>query len=186
MLVIFFGVSCVGKSTLIQELTSNFGWFSIPTYMTRPLRTGEVEKISVSHETFSQMERGNCFVCVNNFFGNKYGTPKREIEMAMRSKDQYWVLDFSVSKKHLLDDYNYMSFIILPRDEEQLIHQIKKSERIDRLGCILEEYRNYYVKYHQTINDYKSAIVLTNLPDKASEISQWIHSIVTSLNHEHP
>lgn len=185
MLVIFFGVSCVGKSTLIQELKNNFNWLSIPTYMTRPLRTGEVEKISISPEAFSQMENNDDFICVNSFFENKYGTPKKEVEMAIGAADQYWVLDFSLSKKYLLANYQYIGFIILPKNEEQLIKQAQKSNRIDRLEYILTEYRGYLI-HHQSVDNDNSAIVVTNLPDEARKTSQWINSVVTSLNYEHP
>jgi guanylate kinase len=86
MLTILFGVSCVGKSTLIQKLRNHFGWLSIPTYMTRQLRIGETEKISVSHTDFIEMEHRNFFICVNNIYGNKYGTPRKEIELSVQDK----------------------------------------------------------------------------------------------------
>jgi guanylate kinase len=101
MLTILFGVSGVGKSSLIRELRNEFGWSSIPTYMTRSLRPGETEKISVSEPDFAKMENEDLFVCVNQIFGNKYGTPRKEIEIAVHDQESYWVLDFPISKMAL-------------------------------------------------------------------------------------
>lgn len=182
MLIILFGVSCVGKSALIRELRNQFGWLSIPTYMTRPLRVGETEKISVSHTDFIEMENKNIFLCVNYIFGNKYGTPRKEIELAVRSQESYSVLDFPVSKRYLFDDYRYLGFIILPKDEKQLIDQVKSSGRIDRLESILQEYRDDYAKYHIQEHSNASHISVVNSPNSLKETSKQIYSLATGFN----
>jgi guanylate kinase len=182
MLVIFFGVSCVGKSKLIRELVDNFHWISIPTYMTRALRDGEIEKISISSEEFSQMDKDGYFICVNDFFNGKYGTPRREIETAINATNQIWVLDFSISKRHLLNDYKHIEFVILPENEAQLIRQIKNAGRTDREKDILKEYKDFCCRME---NESNSDFLITNFPDNVSATSQRINHIVNNLNHEH-
>lgn len=182
MLIILFGVSYVGKSVLIQQLRSRFGWLSIPTYMTRPLRFGETEKISVSQEDFLEMEDKNHFVCVNHIFGNKYGTPKREIELAVQNEELFWMLDFPISRNSLLSDYRYLGFVILPQNEEQLIEQAKSSDRSDRLGSVLEEYRNCYAKYQNQAQIDSGYISVVNLPNKLDETSALIHSLAIKFS----
>lgn len=51
MLVVIFGVSCVGKSTIIEQLVKE-GCKSIRVFTTRELRGGENTKIHLSDEMF--------------------------------------------------------------------------------------------------------------------------------------
>ena len=44
MLVVFFGTSCVGKTTIMQYLHRYYHWKIISVYTTRPLRQQEFEK----------------------------------------------------------------------------------------------------------------------------------------------
>ncbi|WP_346292161.1 hypothetical protein [Sphaerothrix gracilis] len=182
MLAIFFGVSCVGKSSLIRELRNKFGWLSIPTYMTRSLRAEETEKISVSKKEFVRMENENLFVCVNQIFGNKYGTPRKEIETSIRDQESYWMLDFPISKINLLSDYKYLGFVILPQNEDQLVNQVKNSNRTERLLSILKDYRDYYAKYHNQRQEDDSLIAVVNTTNKLHETSQLIYSLANKLS----
>ncbi len=165
----------------MQALKSQCGWLSLPTYVTRPLRVGETEKISVSHTDFLEMEDKKVFICVNQIYGNKYGIPKREVEFAMQSKDHHWMLDFPISKKHLLNGCRYSGFIILPQNEEQLIEQARVAGRMDRLGTILEEYRKRYIEYYdrRPINDQCTPII--NKPHSVYQTSQLIRSLVAGV-----
>lgn len=130
------------------------------------------------------MEHNCHFICVNNFFGNKYGTPKKEVERAIESVDEYWVLDFSITKKHLLDNYHHVSFVILPENEEQLVNNIIKSNRLDRLDYILEEFKHNYIKYYKLASNESSNIII-NIHSEINKTSKIIHSIVENLKHEY-
>ncbi|BAU42139.1 hypothetical protein [Leptolyngbya sp. O-77] len=182
MLAIIFGVSGVGKSSLIQNLRNEFGWSSIPTYMTRSLRPGETEKISVSEADFAKMENENRFVCVNQIFGNKYGTPRKEIEIAIHDKESYWVLDFPILKIDLLSAYKYVGFVVLPQDEDQLVNQVKRSDRAERLQFILQDYKENYAKYHNQRQEDASLIAVINAPGRLYETSQLIYSLASNLS----
>lgn len=182
MLVLLFGASCVGKTSLIQNLKDSAGWLSIPTYMTREVRFGETEKQSITNDCFVQMETEKRFVCVNEFFDNKYGTPKDEIEIAVKDRERYWILDFPISKRHLLEKYNYISVVVLALDKKQLIAQITKSNRLDRLEYILEDYHNHYEKYYNFTDLKNPDIIIINHPDKLKETSQQIYNKVISIN----
>jgi guanylate kinase len=182
MLVLLFGVSCVGKTSLIQDLKDSFGWLSISTYMTREVRLGETEKQSVTNDYFVQMEAEKKFICVNEIFGNKYGTPKNEIEIAVEDQGRYWMLDFPISKRHLLKEYKYIPVVILAFDKKQLIEQITKSNRLDRLEYILKEYDDYYAEYHNFIDQKNTDIAIVNRPNKLKETSQQIYSQIINNN----
>jgi guanylate kinase len=182
MLVILFGASCVGKTSLIQNLKVSFGWSSISTYMTRELRIGETEKQSITNDYFLQMEAEKRFVCVNEIFENKYGTPKDEIEIAVKDRDRYWILDFPISARYLLSQYKYISVIVLPSDKDQLIDQITKSNRLDRSEYILKEYDEFYEKYHDFTDQKKTDIIIVNHPNELKEASLQIYSKVIKSN----
>jgi len=128
------------------------------------------------------MENKNLFICANHLFGNKYGTPRKEIELAVQDQESYWILDFPISAKDLLNDYRYLGFIILPQSEKQLIEQVKCSNRIDRLESILQEYRNYYAKYHNWKQDNTSHIPVVNLPNRLNETSKTIYLLTTKFS----
>lgn len=183
MLVLLLGVSCVGKTSLIQDLKNSFGWLSVCTYMTREIRLGETEKISITNDFFMQMDAEKYFLCVNEFFGNKYGTPRTEIEIAVKDKDRYWMLDFPISKRYILEEYDYIPIVILASDKIQLIDQIIKSNRSNRLEYILNEYEDHYVKYHEFIDKENTDIVIVNYPDQLKETSLKIYNKVIN-SHE--
>jgi guanylate kinase len=178
MLVLLFGVSCVGKTSLIQNLKNNFGWLSIHTYMTREIRLGETEKISVTNDDFIQMDIQKYFMCTNEIFGNKYGTPKNEIEIAVKDNNRYWILDFPISRRHIFQGYNYIPVIVLASNKEQLIDQINKSNRSDRLTHILKEYDDHYVIYNDFLHNKGRNIVIINSPEMLEKTSQQIYDKV--------
>ncbi len=182
MLVLLFGVSCVGKTSLIQDLKDSFGWLSISTYMTREIRLGETEKQSITNDRFVQMETEKHFICANEIFGNKYGTPKNEIEIAVKDQNKYWMLDFPISKRHLLKEYKYTPVVILALDKKQLIEQITKSNRLDRLEYILKEYDDHYQKYHDFTDKNNTDIVIINHTNELKENSQQIYNKVINSN----
>jgi hypothetical protein len=82
----------------------------------------------------------------------------------------------------LLSNYKYLGFIILPQNEEQLVEQVKISNRTERLESILQEYRSYYARYHNQEQGSVSDIPIINVPHKLNETSKLIHSLSTSFN----
>lgn len=177
MFVLFLGVSCVGKNELITELTKYFNWRYVPTYMTRPLRENEIGKISVSKKRFIEMEKNGNFICVNNLFKNFYGTPKKEVIDAVNDERNYWVLDFPISKKHLLKDFSQMFFIILPESVEQLKRQIESAERADRLPEIMNDYNENYSTFSNLSKIDLKTFVVVNKKNRKIETAKKIDEL---------
>jgi|SRR5947209_7881261 len=179
MLILFFGVSGVGKNTLIDELTSRFGWRYITTYMTRPLRNKrEMGKISISQEQFLEMEKQGKFVTVNNLHGNLYGTPIDEVIEAVRNDNSRWVLDFPLSRRHLFEYYPHIGVVILPESIHQLIGQIQSSERAERLAEALDDYAQHYSPYQEQIVDEPRTFVVINFSGKKEEVATLINKLL--------
>lgn len=146
MLVIFFGVSCVGKTEIIRHFHSNHDWNVIPTYMTRKTRENEFEKVSVSNHEMDKLINSNFFWCVNDFAGNRYGTPYKHISKSQAKSSNIWCIDFPISESEKLTNLKFIPIIVIPESKEQLIRQIQISKRIDRKEQILNDLSNNYNK----------------------------------------
>ena len=105
MLVVFYGTSCVGKTTLMKHLCDNYGWKMISVYMTRPVRKGESQKIQVPVSKLIAGEANGDFLPLNQCYGNYYGTPTNELLLAENNKEHIWCLDFPIERRHLFSDY---------------------------------------------------------------------------------
>lgn len=144
MLIIFYGTSCVGKTTLMRYLRDNYGWKIISTYMTRERRKGESEKKTVPKEELEEGAQNGRFLPLNECYGNYYGTPIDELKHAVEAVDEYWCLDFLIEKKDVLDNFPHCSIVIQPESIDQLKYQIFKANRMERQNEILFENKNYY------------------------------------------
>lgn len=142
MLVVLFGVSCVGKTTIIEKLITQ-GCLPIRVYTTRPLRKGEIVKIHLSEENFDEYQNQHRFAWTNQFFNTKYGTSQEDISQALSSPDVY-LLDYSLSRKKDFDHIDCKKIIILPESIEALSQQVKSANREDRISEIFCEYESYY------------------------------------------
>ena len=179
MLVLLFGVSCVGKSTLINELIDGFGWRYIPTYMTRPLRKDEIGKVSISKSQFNELKVAGYFVTVNDLFGNLYGTPLREVREAVNDITSRWILDFPISRRHLLDNYPHIGIVVLPESIEQLTEQVRSVGREERLTDILEDYNRHYAHYQEQHRlQEPRTFVIVNSRNKQTEAATRIQRLV--------
>lgn len=144
MLVIFYGTSCVGKTTIMKYMRDCYNWKMISVYTTRPIREGEREKIQVDIEYLLRGEATGEFLPLNQCYDVYYGTPTKELKMAESNREDVWCLDFPIDRKQLFNKYKYCGIIILPKNKEQLIGQIHKAKRIERINKILCEYDEQY------------------------------------------
>lgn len=95
--LLLLGVTGVGKSTIIKELMKlDERFVYISPYMTRQLRDGETEKISIDDDTFDTMIAEGKFLTVNKLYNVRYGTPREPIESAFQN-NLFPILDFPIS-----------------------------------------------------------------------------------------
>lgn len=184
MLILFFGVSGVGKTTLIDELVSNFGWRYVPTYMTRAMRGREAAKISITKEQFYEMECDGKFLCINSFFGNLYGTPLRQVQSAVEAQHIYWVMDFPLVKRELVfSNYPHIGFIIFPEDIAQLEEQVLESGREGRLTAILEDYHENHLRNRENRAQLFPTFSVINYRGKVHEVAEQIKALAVGVHH---
>jgi guanylate kinase len=86
-LLVLSGPGGVGKSTVAKKLREKGDFWVSVSFTTRAPRINEVEGrdyFFVSDQTFSQMISDDQFLEWAEFAGNRYGTPQRQVEDALR------------------------------------------------------------------------------------------------------
>jgi guanylate kinase len=154
MLTIIYGPSCVGKTTLIRHLISDYGWQSISCYLTRPVRSSDIARVPLTKEEFKKLEEENFFHCVNHHFEASYGTPRNELIDSGRSNTNRFVLDFMLKNYLQLEPFEHEKIIILPESIENLKLQIDSADRSNRLEDILQDMEENYNE--EKLTHYKS------------------------------
>lgn len=119
--LLLLGPSGVGKSSIIEELIrldSRFVYIS--PFMTRLLREGEKNKISISGEEMDEMSERGEFLVINELYGVRYATPRQPIEQALKEGD-FPVLDWPISRMSVMTeafpDQLYVVYISPPSIE---------------------------------------------------------------------
>jgi guanylate kinase len=144
MLTILYGPSCVGKTTLIKHLISDYGWQSISCYLTRSVRSSDIRRVPVTKEEFKKLEEENFFHCVNHHFEASYGTPKNELVDSSKSNTDRFVLDFMLKNYLQLEQFEHEKIIVLPESIEKLKLQVDGANRSNRFEDILKDIEENY------------------------------------------
>lgn len=118
LFVLLLGPSAVGKSTVIQELSSQSDpseFEYVKPLITRPNRPGEVDKVSISEKDFELIDEAGEFVVVNRLYGVRYGTPLAGI-LDPLSRGTIPVLDYPLANVAALkrSEYDLLNFYIYP------------------------------------------------------------------------
>lgn len=133
LFVLLLGPSAIGKSTIIEHMNRASGsnqFEYVKPIMTRPNRSGEIDKISVSHDEFDVLEKSGKFVVVNNLYTVRYGTPIEGILEPLRN-GQTPILDYPIDTVTRLerDEYDMLKFYIYPGSVDEWSQRIEASGR---------------------------------------------------------
>jgi guanylate kinase len=102
-LLLLTGPSGSGKSTLILRLQKRDPRFRyVKPYTTRPLRSGESDKLSVSNRELAQLWEEGELLVINELYGVKYGTPKRPISDCF-VVGEFPILDWPITHLRIMD-----------------------------------------------------------------------------------
>ena len=160
--LLILGPSGVGKTDIIKELCRLDDRFVyIPPYMTRPLREGERNKISISDEQMNGMwDRGELLVINKLFSGIRYGTPRLPIVEALVT-NKFPVLDWPVDKIEVMkQSFPCQTYIVYvsPPSIEVLRQRLAKDGR-DKAGIRLqsacEELEVYWSSGYDGVYDFE-------------------------------
>ena len=128
--ILLLGPSGVGKSTLIENIKFYFPVDYVNPVMDRPLRIDEKDKLSISKDEFTKMEKNEEFIVVNNIYGYRYGTPKAKIDEILNN-GRVPVLDFPLSMVDRLSKYKDILYTIyiVPPSLGTLHQRLNKDQR---------------------------------------------------------
>ena len=144
MLIVLYGTSCIGKTTLIKYLIDNHQWIPISCYLTRPLRDSDIARITVTNKEFNAKDGAGYFSFVNQQYNVMYGTPEDELRIAANDLNNKYILDFMLKNSWQLENINHTRVIMLPETEEFLKSRISLANRQERLSEILIDFQENY------------------------------------------
>jgi guanylate kinase len=183
MLSIFYGCSCVGKTSIMEALHHRYGWQFITIFTTRASRNQEFYKLTLDSGSFERKVQSGDALFVNECYGNFYGVSKDDILIATTRIREVWMLDFSIANheqtKNLL---NTKRVVILPEDELQLTAQISEANRSERGASILQDYRQNYADLHAGYEADLDSLCLVNHRNWLDESVEKVRRFVANLN----
>ena len=146
--LLILGPSGVGKSSIIHNLCERDQRFVyISPYITRPLREGEKDKISITDAEMDHMDASDKLLAINRLYGIRYATPRVPIAEALDA-GQFPILDWPISKLKVMSQaFPKLHIVyIAPPSLETLTERLSRDERggnSSRLQMAIEEFRLY-------------------------------------------
>ena len=175
--LLLLGPSGVGKSTIIEELIRIDERFTyISPYMTRGLRNGEKNKISISNDQMNELWGKGELLVINTLYDNvRYATPRYPIIQAFE-ENRFPVLDWPISRIQIMtesfSDQLYLVYIA-PSSINVLKNRLTIDGR-DTDGKRLENARNELRAYWS--HEYDGIFNL-EIVSEENEITQIAHTI---------
>jgi len=176
--LLLIGPSGVGKSTIIEELIKLDNKFIyITPFMTRVLRDGEKNKISVSNEEIDTMWNDGKLLVVNELYdGIRYATPLLPITQAL-NQGYFPVLDWPINQMSIMSKSfpnQLYSVYIFPPSIEVLSKHLVKDGR-DSTGIRLESARKELEEFFSKKYDHQYDISILSEENKLSKIARLIY-----------
>lgn len=181
MLVFIVGPKGCGKTSVILELCRIGYGHPIPVFTTRAQRPKELEKISISQETFDLLQSKELFYTVNHVLGNKYGSWKETIRMCVDEPSKIGFLDLSVNEIEIFKALPSYKILLIPDSIQQLREQLINSNRHDRLIGIEEDYRKH-IKFIDVVKQDRSWSIVINSHNQLEQTASKIQNILRELH----
>ena len=181
MILIFFGCSCVGKTTIMEILNKNYDYAFLQGITTRPLRESDHNKERVSFIEFSNMNNNGEIIYPNFHFNNWYGISKKDYAASMHSTDSISMFDFdfkNINQIKKSDGDEIVKILLIPENEIFLINNIENSGRISRKNEIINEYREIYSNIRVEYDDKLDLHCFINNPKNQNFIIESIFCLV--------
>lgn len=133
LFILLLGPSSTGKTTIIQELlsqNSDLKFEYVKPIMTRPNRSNETDKISVTDQEFNVLEKNKKFVAVNSLYGVRYGTLLSGILNPLE-RGIIPILDYPIDKISNIQNpaYDTLNFYIYPPSTEIWTQRLNDVDR---------------------------------------------------------
>lgn len=177
--LLLLGPSGVGKSAIIDELSKlDTKFVYISPYMTRPLRSGERNKIPISGEQMDEMELRGEFLAVNTLFGGiRYGTPLLPIVEAL-AMGNFPILDWPIDRLQVMTQVfpGQLFTVYVSLSSIHVLYQRLAKDGRDtdgtRLASAKQELQRYWSSEYQGLYD----LDVVSEDNKISEIATIIYN----------
>lgn len=178
-LIIISGTTCAGKGTVIKKLLESHNDIVLSTsYTSRKMREHEtdgVEYYFITREQFEEKIANGDFLEYNEYAGNYYGTPRKEVvEKLDTGKDV--ILEIEVNgAKSMKEKYpeTVLIFIMAPSMEEVLRRiKMRGAENNDQ---IMARFKTAYNEINQVPN-YNYVVVNDDLEDAVNKVESILVS----------
>jgi guanylate kinase/deoxycytidine triphosphate deaminase len=135
VLVVLFGPSGVGKSSLIKVLSSQYGYDVVRTVTTRPPRASDEDRTSVSDEEYLRLAEDGAIVPMTTVFGHKYALEQANLRTALASRTHVYLLDFALENVQDISALggNVLGVLVMSPSESELKDRLLRHGRDDRV-----------------------------------------------------
>lgn len=175
MLIVLYGTSCVGKTSIKRILVEKYNLKPVKCYVTRKVRIDDVHRVHVTQSEFKKLREEGKIKVENSLYGNLYGACESDL-MESQKKEKNFILDFSIHNYEKLIKYNPKNIVIIVDDIKS---RIELSDRSNRKIEILEEYNKYY--NHVKLEEYRK-LGFHIIINSYSEFEKCISNIEKILN----
>lgn len=141
MLVVLFGPSGVGKTSLIRILVRKHGYRILRTYTTRPPRGVDDDRHSVSEEEFADLESSGVITSTSTVFNYRYGAEKKSLQESLTNGNPRYLVDFALENWQDIAAFggSMVGVLVLPPSKAELTRRLLAQNRQSRLDESLRQ-----------------------------------------------
>lgn len=138
-LLLLYGATGVGKSTVLKILKRNLGFSLVRVYTTRPARHDDDGKISITECEFDDLLKKSVIFVEKRPLGTfRYGESKEDLEAASQGSEP-WALDMGIRYYELYRRFRPIDVVLDPPTPEALVQQLTEAKRLDRLSTARDD-----------------------------------------------
>jgi guanylate kinase len=176
--LLLLGPSGCGKSTIIRKLRDmDTRYTYISPYITRPLREGEADKVSISNQEMDDMNARGELLVINEIYGIRYATPRTLITEAFACR-QFPVLDWPVDRLSIMSDafgYDRLFVVYVAPPSLKELHRRLQLDGRDADGVRFEAGRQEWFQYEAGEFDDVINLRVTSEANRIEELASTIH-----------